>query len=130
MLWFATSLEDAAADAYGVALELEHIKPSFKGELKALAKKHAKRSKRVQRIRRERMNEMVLQPLEGVDSKQYIPDVELGEDTLEKLIELEDNIARFYIDAAEYGANVLHGIDRTFKKFAKESNSAASSLKR
>ena len=79
------------------------------------ARKHGKRARQLEQIFRERLNEVVLQPLAGMDRAAYLPAEGIALSALEALI------ARFYDDAATAAAEVLIGVDRTFRKWAEES---------
>jgi hypothetical protein len=100
---FALSLEQVA-EARAIAAGDERV-----------ARKHQKRARQLEQIFRERLNEVVLQPLSGLDRTAYLPADELD------LAALEALIARFYDDAATVAAEVLIGVDRTFRKWAEES---------
>jgi hypothetical protein len=97
----------------------------------ALAKKHTKRAQQIERLARERMNEVVLQPIEGMEREDYLPPVELSADAAADAATLaaaEDAMARFYADAARIAANVLTSLERPFKKLGKESADLGASL--
>ncbi len=96
------------------------------GEPKA-ARLHTKRAKRLELLRRERLNEVVLQPLTGLDRAEYLPAEGLS--GAAGLATLEDTTARFYRDALEHAADVLGGLERTFDRFARESDKLAAALR-
>ena len=87
---------------------------------------------RMEQLRRERLNEVVLQPLSGMDREAYLPKLDAAEDTtrlIETIADLETLIACFFEDAAKVGADVLIGVDKTFLKLARESRSLADTLR-
>jgi len=96
------------------------------GEAKA-ARLHAKRAKRLELLRNERLNEVVLQPLTGMDRAEYLPAEGLA--GAAGLATLEEITARFYRDALEHAAEVLGGLERTFDRFARESENLAATLR-
>lgn len=101
--------------SFGLSLEqVAEEKAAAAGEDR-IARKHQKRARQLELIFRERLNEVVLQPLTGMDRADYLPADDLDRAALEALI------ARFYDDAATIAADVLIGVDRTFRKWAEES---------
>lgn len=102
------------------------------GEVAARAqKRHHKRVKQLERLRRERLNEVVLQPLAGVNSADHIPDLSCPEDPAkarEALAAAERKAAAFYEEAAEKARSVLGGVDKTLLKLAGESRDLAAAL--
>ncbi len=95
-------------------------------------KKHAKRAKQLERLRRERLNEVVLQPLEGMNRDAYAPDLCCPEDASGSALALakaEEKAALFYEEAAEKAKSVLGGMERTLKKLAAESRELAASIR-
>ena len=130
LLRFAQALEQHAAE---VAAEPAASQPAWAARLGACSKKHAKRVGRVDRMRRERLNEMTLQPLEGMARDDYLPaDLPDGASTdqvLATVVAIEETVARFYTDAAEVGGDTLSGLGRTFGKLAKESLALADGLR-
>jgi len=114
LLLFAQTLENAAA---GYAEDFPKAK-----------RVHTKRGKRLELLRRERLNEVVLQPLTGLDRDEYLPPANASAGAA-GLAGLEDGIARYYRDALIHGAHVLGGLERTFARFARESEDLAASLR-
>lgn len=94
------------------------------------SKKHDKRGKQLDRVRRERLNEVVLQPISGMERADYLPNLDAVDPTdLRILIDLEESSARFYTDAAAVAENVLGGLPRTFLKMAEENRELARKLR-
>ncbi len=132
LLKFALAIEQAAADLAGLASSREACAASC-DELARCAKKHQKRGRQLERLRQERLNEVVLQPIDGMERARYVPALELPQDadagqTIALVASVEEAAARFYDDAAEIAANVLTGVDRTFTRLARESRSLATKL--
>ncbi|MBM4371858.1 MAG: hypothetical protein FJ098_09400 [Deltaproteobacteria bacterium] len=107
LLAFAQALEDTA-----------HAHAEASGEDTA-ARLHGKRARRLEQLRQERLNEVVLQPLTGMAREEYLPPPEGPLPALEALI------GRFYRDALRAGSGVLGGLERTFERFAAESEERA-----
>ena len=131
LLKFALVIEEAVARLAREAAEME-VCAKWGAELAACAKKHTKRNKQLERLRRERLNEVVLQPISGMERADYLPDMELPVEPaaiIAVLVANEEKTARFFDDAADIAANVLGGVDRTFRKLAKESRRLAEGLR-
>ncbi len=124
MLGFAQALEQAGVELCAAAQQqVDH--PA----LKKCVRKHGKRAKQLERIRRERLNEVVLQTIEGMDRGTYLPTLDLpagGEAAA--VAAFERGVARFYDDAADTAADVLVGVDKSFRRLAKESRKFAEEL--
>lgn len=131
LLRFAMALDRIAAERGAAAATAEACRGQ-RDALTAMARKHARRVEDLERLARERLNEVVLQPLSGMVRAEYLPpDPGTGggaADLLRELATLEERSARFYGDAAERAVNVLGGLDRTFKRFAKEDQKRARAL--
>lgn len=115
VILFAQALEARAAYLAGEADEAK------------MARLHTKRAKRLELLRKERLNEVVLQPLSGMDRAEYLPAADLA--GAAGLATLEETTARFYRDALDRAADVLGGLERTFERFARESENLAATLR-
>lgn len=102
--------------------------------LQDLARKHEKRRQQLERMRRERLNEVVLQAITGMDRESYLPDALLMSEDLAStdiggimshLAVAETRAGAFYDDAAGVAVNVLGGLDKTFRKLAAENRALA-----
>ena len=63
-------------------------------------------SRRLERVRREQVNEMLLEPIPGLDPGDYVLPLETGGDNSEealltRALEAEETMARYYREAAE-----------------------------
>ena len=122
MLGFAQALEQVGLQLCATAQQrVDHP------VLKKCARKHGKRAKQLERIRRERLNEVVLQPIGDMHRADYLPPAGLPPEA-QAVAQLELCAARFYDDAAAKAANVLIGVDRSFRKFAAESRRFAADM--
>lgn len=133
LLKFALSLEQTAEETSREAAEREACR-DFREKLLSCAKKHKKRRQMLEQLRRERLNEVVLQPIEGMNHSEYIPDAALNglsevKQMLQQVVSVEGSAARFYDDAARIAASVLSGVERTFKKLALESRTLADTFR-
>jgi len=127
LLLYAQALEGATGDAAAAALEESPLDSAAETLVKA-KRLHTKRGKRLEQLRRERLNEVVLQPLTGLSREAYLPRSH-EKAVVEELALLEDTTARFYRDALTHAADVLGGLERTFARFARESEAMAASLR-
>ncbi len=124
LLGFAQALEETGVELAGLAGDAEPA-----AAMAGCAKKHEKRGKELQRLRRERLNEVVLQAIDGMERDEYLPPRELSADPAATMIQYEETAARFYDAAAAIAKNVLVGVDKKLKKMAKENRKLADALR-
>lgn len=132
LLKFALALEETAAELARAAGADDRCAP-WRDHLAGCAGKHDRRAKQLERLRRERLNEVVLQRIEGLNGADYAPTIDTSkeksaEQMIAEIVGVEDAVARFYDDAADIAANVLGGVTKTFKKLARESRLLAGAL--
>lgn len=130
VLRYALALEQALV---GLAQGAAEADPGRAAEYLAVAKKHEKRARQVEQWRRERLNEVVLQPLAGLNRTAYLPDLEVtpadGAARFRAgLRASEAATGRFYDDVADKAAEVLGGLGRSFRKMAGESLALSATL--
>ena len=134
LLTFAHSLEETAGAFAHQAARCKACNER-REELENCADRHKRRSEQVDRIRRERLNEVVLQPIYGMERARYLPhnvivsDSCEAEELLDGVAALEERVAAFYEETATRAQNVLGGVERTFKKLARESASFATGFR-
>ena len=122
VLAFAIELEDRSAEFYGDAASL--AKDSATKEVfLSLAEAKGKRKKLVEKSRREYVNEMLLEPIEGLNGSDYLVETELSSKTdysaaWRLAMELEENSRRLYLDAAELFT--LPQLARVLRKLGQE----------
>ncbi len=129
LLGFAQALEAAAETRASQAATRESA-DAVQAALRACARRHAKRGRQLERLRRERLNEVVLQPITGMRREDYVPPA-LPRETLpdvRAVARFEEQIARVFDDAAELAADVLGGLERSFRRLAAESRDLAGEL--
>jgi rubrerythrin len=122
ILAFAIKLEGKSAEFYEEAASL--AKDSARMEVfLSLAEAKRKRKKLVERSRREYVNEMLLEPIEGLQGSDYLVETELSSKTdysaaWRLAMELEENSRRLYLDAAEL--ITLPQVARVLRKLGQE----------
>jgi rubrerythrin len=124
VLSFAIKLEGQAAEFYDGVASLTEDSRAIE-ELLWLAEAKTKRKARVERSRREFVNEMLLEPIAGLDASDYLTGTKLTSDmdshtALRLATELEENSQALYLDAAEKISH-LPQLARVFKKLGQES---------
>jgi hypothetical protein len=127
---FAQALEDNVAALAQAALDRGDCASASKA-LQTSAKKHTKRSRELANMRRERLNEVVLQRIDGMDRAEFLPPTELPGDAsaaLATVAEADEVTARFYEAAADVAAGVLGGMDKKFRKLARKSRDMAAAV--
>ena len=133
LLSFCINLEGRMQDFYLGLVKDKENKILIERFLK-LADQNRKRKLLLERIRRENVNEMILQPIEGLK-----PDIDFNQltaegnfkplDILERSIKFEKIFSQFYLDAASKANLILAEASRYFKKLAKENYLRISELK-
>jgi rubrerythrin len=117
---YSLYLEEACVDFYEKAAQL---KADAADTLQTLAESHRKRITLLEDTRQEKLNEMILEPITGVDREAYLPDVELKEsaaEVLQKAIALEENAKKFYTDLTEAAKELSREASKVYKQMAKE----------
>lgn len=122
VLALAIKLEGRSAEFYEKAASL--AKDSATKEVfLSLAEAKGKRSKLVEKSRREYVNEMLLEPIAGLNGSDYLVETELSSKTdysaaWRLAMELEENSRRLYLDAAELFT--LPQLARVLRKLGQE----------
>jgi rubrerythrin len=122
VLAFAVKLEGQGAEFYDKVASLAKDPPASE-VFRFLAEAKRKRKKRVERGRREYVNEMLLEPIVGLNTSDYLVETEVSSkndyDTAWRLAtELEKSTQRLYLDAAEL--ITLPQLARVLKKLGQE----------
>jgi hypothetical protein len=89
-----------------------------------------KRLSRLRRIRQELVTEMILEPITGVDSDDYVVSISDGSDAvnvLHQAIRLEENMCRFYSTIAS--VIPMKEVERAFLRLAKENETRVADIK-
>ena len=122
VLAFAVKLEGQGAELYEKVASLAKDPPASEVFL-SLAEAKRKRKKRVETSRREYVNEMLLEPIVGLNTSDYLVETEVSSkndyDTAwRSATELEESSQRLYLDAAEL--ITLPQLARVLKKLGQE----------
>jgi hypothetical protein len=129
---FALEAEAACADLAAAAIVLAPDE-EWHDRLEMLVCTHDDRVQKLTIVRQE-VNEMILEPLHGLDGSQYL-DVLAAEpatkwpQVVEQLIQGEEDAARFHEDFVAHADDVLAASARAFKKSAKQDRQAAEELR-
>ncbi len=118
---FAIELEASASGFYADAERLLDPGPHTR-LAQALAGQHESRRRLLERTRQQKLNEMLLEPITGLDGHRYLFDAEVASrDRLpQKAMALEQVAARFYAESSAVAKSLLTEAARTFRKLAEE----------
>lgn len=92
-----------------------------------LAIRHENRLRLLERTRREKLSEIMLEPIEGLEGADYVPAPNM--EGLPLAQELEILSARFYRDSARIARMVLAEVSRIFERLAQENDQCLQELK-
>lgn len=121
LLRYALVLEAASASLYRDAGS--RLGPGPAADLaQDLAAQHESRARLLERTRQQKLNEMVLEPISGLDGARYVFDARLrnAADLREKAMAIEEAASRLYAESAEVAQSLLTEAARTFRKLADE----------
>jgi len=99
---YALEIENSVTDYYGKAIN-EVTDPILKELLSNLISRGQKRVQTLERVRRENVTEMILEPIEGLDSDSFEIKTDMPEDkeSIKKVaVEIEKTLLEFYNAAA------------------------------
>ncbi len=113
VMTYAIKLEDLLADYYAIAAKNDD---SNQSEFATRSKASLKRKKNLERSRRENVTEITLEPIEGLETENYV--FETTKMDYGTINNNEKIIIRFYADAGPK-LNVLES-KRLFKRYHKE----------
>jgi hypothetical protein len=121
---FGLELERAAMNIYD---ELSRDAKLAAGAetFKALSVVHKKRGDLLEYTRREKLNEMILEPIQDLDAKKYIIDTKVPKGVDIKaaaryVAGMEEKSSMFYFDSSQVAKNLLSEGARILEKMAKE----------
>ena len=121
---FGLELERAATNIYD---ELSRDSKLVAGAdtFRALSVVHKKRGDLLEYTRREKLNEMILEPIQDLDSKKYIIDTKAPKGVDIKAAAryaagVEERSSMFYADSAKIAKNLLSEGARILERMAKE----------
>ncbi len=121
---FALELEKGAAGVYE-ELAKEPKAASAAETFMALAAAHKKRGDLLTHTRQQKLNEMMLEPIQDIKRENYLIDTKIpaGADVktgAKVAAKIEETSARFYADSARVAKSLLHEAARVMEKLGKE----------
>ncbi|MGQ0797916.1 MAG: hypothetical protein ACT4OI_08665 [Methanobacteriota archaeon] len=130
LLRFAIELE-AASCAYYESASTVLAKDGAGTLVRELAAQHANRHRLLERTRQMKLNEMVLEPVSGLDGRRYVFDATPAprDGALRRAVDLETIAQAFYGDSATVAKSILTEAARTFRKLAEENGRNAERLR-
>jgi rubrerythrin len=122
---FALELEKGAAGVYD-ELSKEPKAAAAAETFKALAAAHMKRGELLEFTRQQKLNEMILEPIQDMRREAYIIDTRTPKGVDVKAAakfaaKIEETSAKFYLDAAKIAKNLMAEAARIMDKLGKES---------
>jgi len=129
---FALELEKGAAGVYEELAREPKAAPAAE-MFKALAVAHKKRGDLLEQTRQQKLNEMILEPIQDMNGKSYIIDTNApkGADvkTAAKFASMiEETSARFYIDSSKIAKTLMAEAARIMDRLGKESQANKAKL--
>jgi hypothetical protein len=102
-----------------------------KSGMEELADAHKKRYQLLEETRQQKLNEMILEPISGIDREAYIPELEAtgGSDLISVAIKAEELSRDFYNDLTETAKELSREASKVYKKMAKENGKLINKLK-
>jgi hypothetical protein len=119
LIRYSIELEAASAGFYAAAARL--LGPGQPVDVaRLLAGQHETRRGLLERTRQQKLNEMVLEPITGLDGRRYLFDASLHtpDEVPSKAIALEEVAALLYGETSVVAESVLTEAARTFRKLA------------
>jgi len=130
VLRFAIELEAASSAFYEAAVPV--LEDDGRSALaRELAAQHANRRRLLERTRQLKLNEMVLEPISGLDGSRYTFDATRAprDAVVPRATDLEATAERFYRESAVVAKALLVEAARTFVKLAEENGRNADRLR-
>jgi hypothetical protein len=122
---FALELEKVAVAVYDDLAAKPALAPVAE-PFKALSQAHRKRSDVLEHTRREKLNEMILEPIQDLDGKKYVVETKVpdgvdlaGAKAL--AAKMEDASSRFYLDSSKIAKYLMAEAARILERMGKES---------
>jgi rubrerythrin len=122
---FALELEKVAVAVYDDLAARPALAPAAEA-FKALSQAHRKRSDVLEHTRREKLNEMILEPIQDLDGKKYVVEAKVpdGADLAGAkafAAKMEDTSSRFYLDSSKIAKYLMAEAARILERMGKES---------
>ncbi len=118
---YALELESSTAAFYRAAVTI--LRGGRGADLAGtLAQQHEGRRSLLERTRQQKLNEMVLEPISGLDGARYVYDARLRDagEIRGRAVGIEETAGRFYSESAVVAKSLLTEAARTFRKLADE----------
>lgn len=131
---FALDLEKVSTAYYQDAAKNNLVKGPAVELFVSLTEHHKKREELLLHTRREKLNEMILEPIDNIKNEMHKPVLKKLDDLddkglIDQAIELEEKSASFYITAATEAQSLLAEVSRIFMKIGKENTDNVLKLK-
>jgi hypothetical protein len=122
---FALELEKVAVAVYDDLAAKPALAPAAES-FKALSQAHRKRSDVLEHTRREKLNEMILEPIQDLDGKKYVVETKVPDgvdlaDAKALAAKMEDASSRFYLDSSKIAKYLMAEAARILERMGKES---------
>lgn len=129
---FALELERGAAGVYQELADNPDLSGAAES-FRSLSAAHKKREGILEHTRREKLNEMILEPIQDFDSQQYIIETRVPEGVdmkgaVEFASEMEAKSASFYFDSSKVAKSLLAEAARILDSMGKESEANKAKL--
>jgi rubrerythrin len=129
---FALELEKGASGVYEELAKEPHAAPAAEMFI-ALAIAHRKRGELLEFTRQQKLNEMILEPIQDLNGKDYLIDTRTPKGVDVKAAarfagRIEETSARFYLDAAKIAKMLMAEAARVMDKLGKESQANKAKL--
>lgn len=121
---FSIELEKGAAGVYEELIQ-DPKAASAAALFKELAELHKKRMAQVENMRQQKLNEMILEPIQDMKRELYLIDTNVPKGADAKAgavfaMKIEETSSRFYVDAAKIAKTIMAEGSRFMDKMGKE----------
>jgi len=129
---FALELEKAAMAVYDDLSGRPPLAPAAES-FKSLSAAHKKRSDVLEHTRREKLNEMILEPIQDLDRNKYLIETKVpdGVDMAGAkafLVKMEGTSSSFYLDSSKVAKSLLAEAARILERLGKENQANKAKL--
>jgi hypothetical protein len=129
---FALELEKVSAAVYDELADKQCL-ASAHDAFKTLSAAHKKRSDILEHTRREKLNEMILEPIQDLDSSVYVLDTEVPEPidivgAKAFASKMEDTSSKFYSESSKIAKMLMAEAARILDKMGKENEANKAKL--
>jgi len=116
---YSLCLEEALEEFYKSAAQ---CLPAAAGEFQKLADIHRARYELLEDTRQQKLNEMILEPVCGLERDEYLPDVDIENeaDLVRKAVKAEENAGKFYTHLSDAARELSREASKVYLRMAKE----------